>query len=230
MPDLLGTWNGTFTGYQDTSGYQAFQSGITMEVTAQNGRLFAGQFSFILNGTGTMKDFAGVLGPDGKTIETIEVPNGFGDGVVVTSEEIELIFRDEANPSTIAIDSFRRSTAPPTPSENPAVNLVGNWSGTTTGYLWNSSAYEPFSEVIAMRITDQTDRFFRSQCSFFLNGTRMTKEFAGAFNRDGITFATIESPDGFSDGIIITADEIRFIFRDTNNPSRIAIDSFRRMP
>jgi hypothetical protein len=228
-PDLLGTWNGTFIGYRDQSGYQVFQGAITMEVTGQNGRLFTGQVSYALNGTGTTKEFAGVLGPDGKMIETIELPDGFGDGVVVTADEIELIFRDEVNPSMIAIDTFRRSTVPPTPAENPTANLVGNWSGATTGYLWNSSGYEAFMEIITMRVTDQTDRLFRGQLTFLLNGTRMTKDFAGIFNRDGKTFETIEYPDGFSGGMVVSADEIQLVFRDTSDPSRIAIDSFRRM-
>lgn len=229
IPDLLGTWNGTFIGYRDQSGYQVFQSAITMEVTRQNGRLFTGQVSYVLNGTRTMKEFAGVIGPDGKTIETIELPDGFGNGMVVAPDEIELIFRDEANPSMIAIDLFRRSTAPLASTERLTANLVGNWSGTTTGYLWNSSGYEAFTEIITMKVTGQTDRLFRGQLTFLQNGTRMTKDFAGVFDRDGITFATIESPDGFSDGTIVTADEVRFVFRDTNDPSRIAIDTFKRV-
>jgi hypothetical protein len=229
MPELLGVWNGTFVGYQDKSGYQVFQSAITMEVTTQDGRLFAGQFSFVMNGTKTTKEFAGVLGLDGETIETIEVPDGFGDGVVVAPDEIELIFRDEVNPSTIAIDSFRRSSSALIPAETPAANLVGTWVGTTTGYLWNSSGYEAFDENITMNVTDQADRLFKGELTFVLNGAMVSKDFAGVFDREGKTFATIEYPDGFSDGMVITGDEIWFVFRDTSNPSRIAIDTLRRM-
>jgi hypothetical protein len=229
MPDLLGTWNGTSVGYMDQSGYQVIHGTMTMEVTGQDGRFFTGQIAYVMNGSTITKEFAGVLGADGKTIETLEIPDGFGNGVVVNADEIELTFRNDAGRSTIAIDSFRRATAPLAPAGKPAAYLVGNWSGTTTGYLWNGSGYEAFSEAITMEITDQADRLFKGQVIFLLNGTQNTKDFAGVFDRDGITFATIEFPDGFSDGIIVTADEVLFTFRDTGDPSRIAVDTFKRV-
>ena len=229
LPDLRGTWNGTSLGYVDQSGYHLVQSALSMEVTAQDGRLFTGTIAYVVNGTGTTKEFAGVLGADGKTIETIELPDGFCTGVVVSPDELELIFRDDVEPTWIAIDSFRRSTAPPAPAGKPAINLAGNWAGTSAGYVWKESGYELYRDVVTMRITEQDGRFFRGQVSFTMNGTMVTKDTAGVFARDGKTVETIEFPDGFSDGMIVSADEIWFVFRDTSDPSRIAIDSFRRM-
>jgi len=46
---------------------------------------------------------------------------------------------------------------------------------------------------------------------------------------DGRSFKTIEYPSGFSDGIIISADEIEMIYRDTTDPSKIAIDTLTRI-
>ncbi len=229
LPDLRGTWNGTSLGFVDQSGYHLVHSALSMEVTVQDGRLFSGTIAYVVNGTGTTKEFAGVLGADGKTIETLELPDGFCDGVVVSADELELIFRDDVEPTWIAIDSFRRSTAPPTPAGKPTINLIGNWAGTSTGYIWKASGYEVHRDIITMRITDQDDRFFKGEVSLMMNGTMVTRDIAGVFTRDGKTVETIEFPDGFSDGTIVTADEIWFVFRDTSDPSRIAIDSFRRV-
>lgn len=109
MPNLVGNWTGTSTGYMQTSGYQVVNGGMTMKVVEQQDRLFKGQVAYVMNGSVVTKEFAGVFGRDGKTIETVEYPDGFSDGVVISSDEIELIFRDNANPSRIAIDTFKRS-------------------------------------------------------------------------------------------------------------------------
>jgi hypothetical protein len=75
----------------------------------KNGRFFRGQVSFRLNGTEMTKDFAGVLSQDGKTPETVEYPDGFCDSVMISADEIELIFRTTIEPSRIAIDILKRS-------------------------------------------------------------------------------------------------------------------------
>ena len=79
-----------------------------------------------------------------------------------------------------------------------------------------------------MHVMEQNDRLFSGQFTYPVNGTLVTKDFAGVLSRDGKSFETIESPAGFSDGIIISADEIEMIFRDTSDPSKIAIDTLRR--
>ncbi len=231
MPDLLGTWNGTSVGYMETgSGYTIFPLTLTMKVTGQDGRLFTGQISYrSVNGTDVMKEFAGALSPDGKDIATIEYPDGFCDGEIVSADEIELVFRDETSPSMITIDTFRRTTAPASLAAKPAANLVGNWSGTSTGSMMNASGYEAVRGVLTMKVTGQDDRFFKGQVAYEVDGSLVTKDFAGVFARDGRTISTVESPHGFSDGVVVSADEIRLIFRDQANPSTISVDSFRRV-
>ena len=230
MPNLVGNWTGTSRGYEDTSGYRGVDEVIRMNVVEQTDRLFKGQLYFPLNGTVRTKEFAGVLGADGKTIKDVEYPDGFCDGVVISADEIEMIFRDQANPSTITLDSLKRSTAA-TPAATPAVSampdLVGKWNGTSTGYM-KTSGYQPSRDVVSVNITEQNDRLLRGQVSYVVNKTLVTKEFAGVFGRDGQTFKTVESPDGFSDGIILSGDEIELIFRDNANPSRVAIDLLKR--
>jgi hypothetical protein len=109
MPDLVGNWTGTFESYRDTGGYQAVHGSLTLTITEQNGRLFKGHVTFPVNGTSVTKDIAGALSRDGKSLWTIESPDGFSDGVIISADEIEVIFRDTAAPTNIAIDTFRRS-------------------------------------------------------------------------------------------------------------------------
>ncbi len=107
-PNLVGNWTGTFTGYIDTSGYQVFQEPMRMTIVEQNGRLFKGQVSYPLNGTMVTKDIAGALSLDGRNFYTIEYPGGFSDGIIISADEIEMIYRDTTDPSKIAIDTFKR--------------------------------------------------------------------------------------------------------------------------
>lgn len=228
MPNLVGNWTGTSVGYMDQSGYQVITGTLALQVTAQEGRLFTGKVMYTVNNTQVVKAVAGVLGRDGKTIQTIEYPSGFTNGVVVTADEIELIFSDTANPTTIAIDTLRRSAAPPIPAGKPTTNLVGNWTGTSTGYTWKASGYEKYSVNLSLKVTDQADRFFRGQVSFPANGSMITKNVAGVFGRDGQTIQLVESPEGYSDGLVVTGNNLQLIYRDSTEPSDIAIDTFMR--
>jgi hypothetical protein len=230
MPSLVGNWTGTSRGYVDASGYQAMEEAIRMNVTEQTDRLFKGQISFPENGTSVTKEFAGVLGADGKTIEDVEYPVGFSDGVVISADELELVFRDQGKPSTITIDSLKRSTASgkaASPAVQPVPVLLGKWNGSSMGYM-DTAGYQVARDVLGMNITEQTDRLFKGQVTFVLNKTLVTKNFAGVIGPDGKTFKTVENPDGFSDGVILSADEIELTFRDNIEPSRVVIDSLRR--
>jgi len=230
LPNLVGNWTGTSRGYVEASGYQAGAEVIRINIIEQTDRLFKGHLSFPVNGTVTTKEFAGVLDADGKTIETVEYPSGFSDGLVISTDEIELIFRDQANPSTITIDSLKRSTAAnqtSTPAVQPMTNLLGKWNGTAAGYS-ETSGYQVSLTVISINVTEQTERLFKGQVAYVMNKTVVTKDFAGVLGRDGKTFKTVEYPDGFSDGEIVSADEIELTFRDNIDPSRVVIDSLKR--
>ena len=109
MPNLVGNWTGAYEGYMETKGYQVFHESMTMTIVEQKGRLFKGHVTFPLNGTLVTKDIAGALSRDGKSFETIESPEGFSNGVIISSDEIEMIFRDTTAPTRIAIDTFKRS-------------------------------------------------------------------------------------------------------------------------
>lgn len=80
-----------------------------MTVVEQNGRLFKGHVSFPMNGTMVTKDIAGALSLDGRNFNTVEYPSGFSDGVIISADEIEMIYMDTTDPSKIAIDTLKRS-------------------------------------------------------------------------------------------------------------------------
>lgn len=109
MPSLVGNWTGSYDSYRDTDGFQASHESLTLTVAEQQGRLFKGYVSFTVNGTTAGKDFAGALSRDGKSFMIIESPDGFSDGVIISADEIEMIFRDATPPARIAIDTFKRS-------------------------------------------------------------------------------------------------------------------------
>lgn len=109
LPNLAGNWTGSSTGYLRGTEYQVFHDEVRMNIVEQDGRFFKGQVSYAMNGTVVTKDFAGILSHDGKTFETVEYPDGFSDGVMIAPDRIELIFRDNADPSRIAVDTFIRS-------------------------------------------------------------------------------------------------------------------------
>lgn len=231
MPGLLGKWNGSSLGYMDTSGYQVARDVLGLNVTEQTGRLFKGQVTFLLNKTVVTKNLAGVIGPDGKTLKTVESPDGFSDGVILSADEIELTFRDNVYPSRVVIDSLWRSTATSpgvTFSASVMPGIVGNWSGISIGYMKTTSGYQVIQSTMTMNVTGQADRLFKGHIGYVINGSPVTKEFAGVFGRDGKTIETVEYPDGFSNGVVISADEIQLVYRNTDNPSDIAIDTFKR--
>jgi len=228
MPDMKGYWNGTSVGYTEQYGYQLDASPVRMDITEQDGRFFSGTVSFMFNNTPVKKEFAGILGRDGKSFTTIESPDGFSNGIVISPNEVQLVFRDHNDPSGISIDTYLRSGASPTPEGKAAVRLTGTWAGTSLGYMETGSGYGIIRGDLTMNVTTQESHLFAGQIAYIVNGTPFTKQFAGVLGRDGRTVETIEFPDGFGDGMIVTENEIQLVFRQEGMLSTIAIDTFRR--
>ena len=110
IPDLTGTWTGTAVGYDEGIGFSTYNNGtITMVVTEQKGRLAAGHFTFVFNGTTSApKAMAIAISPDGKTFSLVEKDSGYSTGRIVSATEIELTYYDDQTPYSIAIDSLKR--------------------------------------------------------------------------------------------------------------------------
>jgi hypothetical protein len=109
-PSLLGNWSGTMTGYRGGSGFTDYPgSGMLMQVTGQNDRVFAGEFIFThQSGLVTTVEFGGAIGRDGRTLTIVERNGGYSFGTIIAPDEIELIHADDSDPLDIAIDSLKK--------------------------------------------------------------------------------------------------------------------------
>jgi hypothetical protein len=109
IPNLTGTWTGPMQGYDQGSGFSDYPDlAVSMVISEQHGRIFAGTFVFTTNGTETVSGFAGAIGRDGRTFTIAEELGGYCTGEVLAANEIEMIYVEDGSPYSIAIDSFRR--------------------------------------------------------------------------------------------------------------------------
>lgn len=110
---LLGNWTGPARGYTEGIGYRDTGTQLmTMTVTWQKDRFFAGNFIFpYRNSSYKMTEgFAGVIAHDGETFRIIEFDSHeHDDGWILSKNEIEIIFMDDEEPQHIMIDSLKRS-------------------------------------------------------------------------------------------------------------------------
>jgi len=108
-PDLTGTWQGTTTGYEPVTGFTDYgNSTMTMTVTEQKGRIFAGTFVFGSGNNTETIAFSGVIGRDGKTLTIPEQSEGYCFGEIVAPGEIELIYVADGSRYTSSIDTLKK--------------------------------------------------------------------------------------------------------------------------
>ena len=113
VPNLLGNWTGPARGYTEGIGYRDTGTAtMTMSVTFQQGRVFAGSMLVpYKNGTVMKEGFAGVIAHDGETFRIVEFDtNEHDDGWIISANEIELIFIEDEDPQSVFVDSFRRAS------------------------------------------------------------------------------------------------------------------------
>jgi uncharacterized protein YceK len=109
-PDLMGTWTGTMEGYRNGKGFEDFSnSSLSMTVTEQNGRIFAGRFTFRVNGGEFIVPMAGVIGSDSRSLSLVEDGNGYTFGEITGKNEIQLTHLDDAEPFSVALDTLKRA-------------------------------------------------------------------------------------------------------------------------
>ncbi len=122
-----------------------------------------------------------------------------------------------------------------TPQESNAAvetpDLIGNWTGTMTGYEYGEGYTSYPGALMTLSITEQQDRIFSGEISFTnqsgyaIWGTTVC---AGVIGRDNRTLTLVEGGGGHSSGSLIAPDEIEFIYLDAGEPFSIAIDSLKR--
>ena len=109
-PDLVGNWTGPMKGYIEGIGYKEYPAGLlTMMVTKQNDRFFSGiLIEPVANKTIDIEEFSAVIHPDGKTFSMVEYNGGYNHGTIISNNEIELIYMNDAEPALLFIDTFQR--------------------------------------------------------------------------------------------------------------------------
>ncbi|OPY36387.1 MAG: hypothetical protein A4E35_01926 [Methanoregula sp. PtaU1.Bin051] len=107
--DLTGTWAGTMTGYDNGIGFNDHAGGtITLVIAEQHGRIFAGNLTVVENGKIIFSsEVAGAVGRDGRTL-TIVQESGYSTGEITGTDTLELIYVNDAEQFSVAIDTLRR--------------------------------------------------------------------------------------------------------------------------
>lgn len=109
IPNLIGTWTGTMLGYDEGTGFSDYNNApMSMVITEQKGRIFAGTVQWTLNNIESSNPVAGVIGRDGKTFAMTEKDSGYTTGQIIGTDEVELTFLHSSTPYSVAIDTLKR--------------------------------------------------------------------------------------------------------------------------
>jgi len=110
-----------------------------------------------------------------------------------------------------------------------ATDLVGNWTGSTTGYVGADGAYNLVeNDSISFAIFEQNDRLFTGNVTYTRDGETIIEGFAGAIGADNKTLYIAESK-GYGFGTIISDDEIELIYLENGETVVAAIDKLHRL-
>jgi hypothetical protein len=109
-----------------------------------------------------------------------------------------------------------------------APNLIGNWSGTATGYIEGTGFTNYSGGSMIMRVTDQKDRIFEGQF-IYPNQNEKTVDFAGAIAHDGRTMTMVEQSGGYSTATLVAPGQIDLIFADDTSPFEVAVDQLKKI-
>jgi len=109
IPDLVGTWSGPSTGYDEGTGFTDYHDlNIRVVITEQQGRIIAGHILFMNNGTESSTGIACTNGRDGKTVAMAEQGGGYAFGEIIGPDAIEITYLEDGSPYSAAVDTFTR--------------------------------------------------------------------------------------------------------------------------
>jgi len=114
-PDRVGNWSGTMVGYEKGTGCTDYSGAMMcMNMTGQRDRIFSCALSFGLPWDGdSPEEFAGVIGRDGRTLTIVEQEGEYSSGIVVSENEVELVYAKSGGNFSVAIDTIRRVSEGP---------------------------------------------------------------------------------------------------------------------
>jgi hypothetical protein len=110
VPNLAGNWTGISNGYFNENGVARMSENgsISLVITEQKDRLFAGNLTAMLNGEEIVKGLAGAIGLDGKSLYIAEIDQGYDIGTIISDDEIELIYLADGKSGRAFIDRLHR--------------------------------------------------------------------------------------------------------------------------
>jgi hypothetical protein len=97
------------TGYEPGAGFSDYGNiPMSMNVTEQQGRIFAGTFVFTGTNGSMSTGFSGVIGRDGRTLTIPQKSGGYSFGEIISPTEIELTYVTDGTHYSAAIDTLRK--------------------------------------------------------------------------------------------------------------------------
>ena len=110
VPNLVGNWTGTSNGYFNEDGVAKLSENgsVSLVITEQDDRLFAGNLTAMLNGAEIVKGLAGAIGLDNKALYIAEFDQGYDMGTIISDDEIELIYLADGETGRAFIDRLHR--------------------------------------------------------------------------------------------------------------------------
>ena len=107
---------------------------------------------------------------------------------------------------------------------------MGNWTGSYSEYtLENGFSNSAENESANFTFVEQKDRIFAGNLMDTLeNGTKAIKDFTGAIGLDNKTLYIAEAR-GYTQGTIISSDEIELIHLEDGEDGSVVIDRLHRV-
>jgi len=106
---LTGNWTGTMTGYDEGTGFTDYGNRtMTLVVTGQKDRIFAGYMLLESSGTPITVPIAGIMAADRQNFVLTEQGFGYTTGTFVSANEIELDWQHDGPALGVAIDTLHR--------------------------------------------------------------------------------------------------------------------------
>jgi len=109
-------------------------------------------------------------------------------------------------------------------------DLQGNWTGSWSGYD-DAKGYPNLSDgSMFFNVTEQKDRLFAGNLTIKQkNETTASGGFAGAIGLDNKTLLIARLDKGYSQGTIISNDEMELVYRSDGKGGLVSIDKLYRI-
>ncbi len=126
-------------------------------------------------------------------------------------------------PNTTAVATDSATTTGQIP------DLIGNWTGTSKGYIMDEGFTDYPGSTFSMKVTEQKDRLFTGEFIYADANVTVKSRFAGVIERDGTQFSIAEENGGYSRGTFMGPNEIELVFVRDGPSGEAAIDTLRRL-